>query len=143
MALADDELRHQLEAVQRQAVDSAIGLLEANAAYCRRGKEGQHLEKVALSVAGFQHGEARPTLHSDGETFADFALHTHAENLYNAFYDLIDFDDDISAEDMILLDTEGRHLVIFINKAGLDYVSIPKHQYNKGQMEAEALEIES
>ncbi|MHA6732215.1 MobF family relaxase [Devosia sp. A369] len=77
-ALADGELRRSLEAVQRQAVVTAIALLDANAAYGRRGKDGLQLEKVALSVAGFQHGEARPALHDDGETFADFALHTHA-----------------------------------------------------------------
>jgi len=46
--------------------------------FCRRGKGGQLVEKVSLSVAGFQHGEARPSEHTDGDVFADFALHTHA-----------------------------------------------------------------
>lgn len=66
-----------------------------------------------------------------------------ADNLYNAFYSLIDFGDDISAEDMVLLNAEGRHRVVFINKAGFDYVSIPTHQYNKGRIEAEASEIDA
>jgi len=63
--------------------------------------------------------------------------------LYNAFYDLIDFGDDISDEGMVLLNTEGRHRIIFINKAGLDYVAIPTHQYNKGRIEAEASEMDT
>lgn len=76
--IADGELREQLEAVQLSAVQTAIRMLDENAAYCRRGHGGQHLERVSLSVAAFQHGEARPALHSDGQTFADCALHTHA-----------------------------------------------------------------
>lgn len=64
------------------------------------------------------------------------------ENLYNAFYGLIEFDEGESADDMILLTAEGRHRVIFINKGALDYVSIPTHKYEAGSVEAAAASLE-
>lgn len=76
--IGDAQLRAELEHLQLEAVGAAIEVLGENAAFCRRGKGGQQLEKVALTVAAFQHGEARPAPHSDGKTFADCALHTHA-----------------------------------------------------------------
>src|SRR5690606_2633115 len=76
--VGDEQLRRDLADLQREAATEGIALLNANAAYCRRGKGGQLLEKVSLSVAGFQHGEARPSEHTDGDVFADFGLHTHA-----------------------------------------------------------------
>ena len=75
--LADDALRKQLEAVQDAAVNAATDLLNREAAFCRRGHNGVEIEKVALTAAAFQHGEAWPALHDDGSTFADPALHTH------------------------------------------------------------------
>ncbi len=64
------------------------------------------------------------------------------ENLFDAFYELIDFDGGISADGMIRLEAEGSHRIIFINKSSLDYVAIPTHQLNEGRVErdAEALE---
>lgn len=75
--LADDDLRQQLEAIQDAAVKAATDLLDREAAFCRRGHNGVDIEKVKLTAAAFQHGEARPAVHEDGTTFADPALHTH------------------------------------------------------------------
>lgn len=77
-ALCDEELRGRIEAVQAEAVKAAVRVLEKNAAFSRRGRNGLQSEAVNLSVAAFQHGEARPTEHSDGRIFADPQLHTHA-----------------------------------------------------------------
>jgi transcriptional regulator with XRE-family HTH domain len=62
--------------------------------------------------------------------------------LYNAFYDLIEFNDDEPSHDMILLQAEGRHRTIFINRDALDYVSIPTHHYEAGSIEADAEMLE-
>lgn len=64
------------------------------------------------------------------------------ENLYNAFYELIEFDGGEPADDMILLRAEGRHRTIFISKVALDYVSIPTHRYEAGGVEAAAADLE-
>ena len=64
------------------------------------------------------------------------------ENLYNAFYELTEFDGGEPADDMILLKAEGRHRTIFISKVALDYVSIPTHQYRAGSDEAAAASLE-
>jgi len=77
-ALADDELRAKIEAAQARAVEVALKAAEANAAFCRSGKDGVRRERVKLTVAVFQHGDARPALHSDGRIFSDCGLHSHA-----------------------------------------------------------------
>jgi conjugative relaxase-like TrwC/TraI family protein len=77
-ALADDGLRAKFETAQAGAVEAAIKAVEANAAFCRSGKNGINREKIQLTVAVFQHGDARPALHSDGQVFSDCALHSHA-----------------------------------------------------------------
>lgn len=66
-----------LEAVQLAAVQEAVDFLDREATFCRRGRNGIVLEKVSMTAAAFQHGEARPALHTDGAVFADPALHTH------------------------------------------------------------------
>jgi transcriptional regulator with XRE-family HTH domain len=66
-----------------------------------------------------------------------------SEALYNAFYELIEFDEGDASDDMILLTAEGSHRTIFINKGALDYVSIPTHQYEAGSIEADAALLES
>jgi transcriptional regulator with XRE-family HTH domain len=65
-----------------------------------------------------------------------------SEDLFDAFYELIDFDGGISAEGVIRWEVEGRHRIIFINKDALDYVSIPTHKFEEGRVErtAEGLE---
>jgi transcriptional regulator with XRE-family HTH domain len=65
------------------------------------------------------------------------------QDLYNAFYELIEFDGGEPADDMILLKAEGRHRTIFISKIALDYVSIPTHQYEAGSDEAAAANLEA
>ena len=55
------------------------------------------------------------------------------EDLFDAFLDLTDFPEGESPEEMIRLEVEGRHRIIFINKNGLDYVAIPTHLYNEGR----------
>jgi transcriptional regulator with XRE-family HTH domain len=64
------------------------------------------------------------------------------ENLYNAFYELIEFEGGEPADDMILLAVEGRHRIAFVNKAALDYVSIPRHKYEAGSVEAASAALE-
>jgi transcriptional regulator with XRE-family HTH domain len=64
------------------------------------------------------------------------------EKLFNAFYDLTDFDGGDPADDMIRLEAEGRHRIIFINKSALDYVVIPTHKYNEGRVESHAAELD-
>lgn len=66
-----------IEAAQQSAVRATLGMLEREAAWARRGANGAFLEKVALTAATFQHGESRPTTHSDGRMFADPNIHTH------------------------------------------------------------------
>ncbi|WP_203159541.1 MobF family relaxase [Methylobacterium aquaticum] len=77
-ALGDPSLRRAVEAAQEQAVTAALGFLDRNGAFCRRGKGGATREPVRLTVALFQHGEARPAKHEDGAYFSDPALHHHA-----------------------------------------------------------------
>jgi hypothetical protein len=65
------------------------------------------------------------------------------ENLLNAFYELTDFDGGEPTEDMIRLEAEGRHRIIFMNKCALDYVATPTHRYNEGRIDAEAANIDA
>lgn len=76
-ALAGEDLRAEIERAQEQAVGAAIALVDRNAAFCRRGKNGRIREAIRLTVATFRHGEARPAEHEDGAVFADCALHHH------------------------------------------------------------------
>ncbi|MBN9041756.1 MAG: relaxase domain-containing protein [Rhizobiales bacterium] len=77
-ALADDQMRRAIEKAQHEACEATIAFLERNAAFCRRGKNGHRLERATLTVAAFQHGEARPVEHDDGKVYPDPNLHTHA-----------------------------------------------------------------
>lgn len=76
-AVTDVAVRAELEAAQATAVAAALAFIDREAAFCRRGRGGAILEKVRLTAASFQHGEARPAPHADGAIFADPALHTH------------------------------------------------------------------
>ena len=64
------------------------------------------------------------------------------EDLFNAFYELTDFDGGEPADDMIRLEAAGRHRIIFINKGALDYVAIPTHRYEEGRVEADAVDLD-
>ncbi len=77
-ALADEGTRRAIDAAQHRACESTIAFLDHHAAFCRRGRNGLHLERASsLTVASFRHGEARPVAHDDGKIFADPNLHTH------------------------------------------------------------------
>lgn len=76
-ALGDERAREAIEAAHAQAVRHTLDLLEREAAFARRGRNGGRIEKVALSAACFRHGESRPAGHADGAMFADPNLHTH------------------------------------------------------------------
>lgn len=76
-ALSDPATRRAIEDAQHAACEATIGFLDRNATFCRRGKNGLWLERASLTVASFQHGEARPVAHDDGRIFADPNLHSH------------------------------------------------------------------
>lgn len=58
------------------------------------------------------------------------------------FMELIEFEGGDPADGMILLQAEGSHRTIFINKAALDYVSIPTHKYEAGSVDVAAEGLE-
>lgn len=76
-AFASYETKLLIEAAQQQAARTTLTMLEREAVWARRGRDGKFLEKVPLTSAAFQHGESRPTAHIDGRVFADPNLHTH------------------------------------------------------------------
>jgi conjugative relaxase-like TrwC/TraI family protein len=76
-ALANPEMRAAIEQVQLDACKAVVAMLNREAAFTRRGKNGVVIEKTSLVVAAFQHGEARPAPHADGRVTADMDLHTH------------------------------------------------------------------
>lgn len=66
---ADYELRQALQEAHFRAVQFAVGYLEENAAFTRRGHGGSERERCGLIVAAFEHGTSRAQ---------DPQLHTHA-----------------------------------------------------------------
>ena len=64
------------------------------------------------------------------------------EDLYNAFYELTEFDGGEPADNMIRLPAEGSHRIVFVNKGALDYVSTPTHKYEAGGVEAAAADLD-
>lgn len=76
-ALGDEATRAAIEAAHAAAVRHTLEMLEREAAFARRGRGGERIERVALTAATFRHGESRPTEHADGVIFADPNLHTH------------------------------------------------------------------
>jgi conjugative relaxase-like TrwC/TraI family protein len=76
-AFADHETKRRIEEAQANAARATLDLLEREATFARRGRNGAVIEHVALTAACFQHGESRPTTHADGRVFADPNLHTH------------------------------------------------------------------
>ena len=65
------------------------------------------------------------------------------KDLFNALYELIDFDGGDPADDMIFLPAEGWHRTIVINKGALDYFVIPTHRYNEGRIESDAEDLDA
>jgi conjugative relaxase-like TrwC/TraI family protein len=77
-AFSDAETKRLIERAQERAVRAALGILEREATFARRGKSGATIEKVALNAGLFRHGESRPAEHADGRVFGDPNLHHHA-----------------------------------------------------------------
>lgn len=77
-AFASYDTKQLIEAAQKRAARATLAMLEREATWARRGRNGAYIEKVVgLSAATFQHSESRPAAHVDGRTFADPNLHTH------------------------------------------------------------------
>lgn len=76
-AFADPGMKRRIEAAQAKAARATLDLLEREAGFARRGRNGAIIERVPLTAACFRHGESRPADHADGRTFADPNLHTH------------------------------------------------------------------
>jgi len=76
-AFAPPDVRAQIEAAQQRAVRATLAMLEREATWARRGRDGAEIEHVPLTAATFQQGESRVAKHSDGAVFADMNLHTH------------------------------------------------------------------
>jgi conjugative relaxase-like TrwC/TraI family protein len=76
-AFASYDTKLLIEAAQQRAVEATLAMLEGEASFARRGRNGTLLEKVPLTAATFRHGESRPAVHADGRTFGDPNLHTH------------------------------------------------------------------
>lgn len=65
-AVTDEVTRRRIERAHKRAVTKALGYLEENAAFARRGKGGAIVEPTRLLVATFTHGTNRlrePALH--------------------------------------------------------------------------------
>ena len=64
---ADPETRREIQLAQKEAVGKAVGYLEDEAAFTRRGKGGSEREETKLTFAAFEHGTSRaqdPQLHT-------------------------------------------------------------------------------
>lgn len=68
-ALSDPATRRAVEQAHHEAVLSALGYLEQEAGFTRRGKGGAQLERARFLAATFEHGTSRAQ---------DPQLHTHA-----------------------------------------------------------------
>lgn len=77
-AFAPPDARQQIEVAQLKAARATLTMLEREATWARRGRDGIFIERVPLSGSLFQHGESRSTEHADGRVFGDPNLHTHA-----------------------------------------------------------------
>lgn len=120
------------EQYARLVADGRIKAEDLEAERKKNQKETDRIFKLASRTAYQLSTGQRREVYADNE-----------EDLYNAFYELTEFDGGEAAEGMILLPAEGRHRIVFINKAALDYVSIPTHKYEAGSVEAAAAAMEA
>lgn len=65
------------------------------------------------------------------------------EDLFVAFFELVDVNGGDPPDDMIVLSAEGYDQTIFINKGALDYVSMPTHRYEAGAIGIAAAALDS
>ena len=76
-AFASYDTKRLIEEAQHRAVRATFAMLEREAAWARRGRNGLYIESVQLCAALYRHGESRPAEHSDGRVFGDPNCHTH------------------------------------------------------------------
>jgi transcriptional regulator with XRE-family HTH domain len=69
------------------------------------------------------------------------SAHVFGEDLFNALYELTDFDGEID-DGMIHLSISGWHRTAFISKNAFDYIMFPTHRFLEGRTEVEAKELE-
>ena len=65
------------------------------------------------------------------------------KQLFSCLMGLVEFGDSETTCNMLRLEAEGRHRIIFINKSAVDYIIIPTHQYEEGSIEETASDLDS
>ncbi|SDG90567.1 MobF family relaxase [Pelagibacterium luteolum] len=75
--LADVLIQRAIGEAHDKAVRAALNLLNEEAAWARRGRGGNRIERVELTAACFRHHSSRAAEHSDGAVFEDPNIHTH------------------------------------------------------------------
>jgi hypothetical protein len=63
-------------------------------------------------------------------------------DVYGGFWEMVENFDDDDDDHIIVFQAEGYHRTAFINKNALDYISIPTHKYEAGELESNEEEIE-
>lgn len=74
----DQVLRQAILDAHLTGVHRALEVLEEEATYARRGRDGLERQRVRVTGALFTHDTARPSPHLDGSVFSDPQLHTHS-----------------------------------------------------------------
>ncbi|MBJ6900031.1 relaxase domain-containing protein, partial [Vibrio cholerae] len=64
-AFASYDTKRLIEDAQQRAAETTLAVLEREAGFARRGRNGMLIERVPLTAATFQHGESRPARHAD------------------------------------------------------------------------------
>jgi hypothetical protein len=62
--------------------------------------------------------------------------------LYNAVYQLIEYESELLAPGMVRFEVEDSDRMIFINQRAFDYISLPSHQLKRGWMEVHEEELD-
>lgn len=74
----DQVLRQAILDAHLTGVHRALEVLEEEATYARRGRDGLERQRVKVTGALFTHDTARPAPHLDGSVFSDPQVHTHS-----------------------------------------------------------------
>lgn len=74
----DPTLRQAILDAHLIGVQRALEVLEEEATYARRGRDGLERQRVGLTAALYTHDTARPAPHLDGSAFSDPQIHTHS-----------------------------------------------------------------
>jgi conjugative relaxase-like TrwC/TraI family protein len=83
----DPELRQAILDAHLKGVHRALEVLEEEATYARRGRDGLERQRVKITAGLFTHDTARPAPHLDGSVFSDPQIHTHSVVLNLALRD--------------------------------------------------------